>query len=62
MKYKFIISRLAGKDVKQSFEWYEERSKQSADNFTIEIENTIKKFATIPKLVKTSMKIVMRLN
>ena len=33
MKYKFIISKLAAKDVKQSFEWYEERSKQAADNF-----------------------------
>ena len=39
MKYRYIISRLAAADVKQSFEWYEERSKQAADNFTIEIEN-----------------------
>lgn len=52
MKYKFIISRLASKDVKQSFEWYEERSKQAADNFTIEIENTVKKICDNPKIGK----------
>ena len=52
MKYKFIISRLAVNDVKHSFEWYEERSKQAADLFTIEIENAVKKICNNPQIGK----------
>ena len=52
MKYKFIISRLAAEDVKQSFEWYEEKSKQAADDFTIEVEDILEKICDNPKIGK----------
>ena len=52
MKYKFIISRLAAEDVNQSFGWYEEKSKQAADNFIVEVENTIEKICDNPKIGK----------
>ncbi len=52
MKYKYLISKLAAQDIEQSFWWYAERSKQAADNFTLEVQDTIGKICTNPTIGK----------